>query len=205
LKDTTTPVSFAILDSLEKNKSLSNDPKTLAEYDSMQKTLPPEKRDGWFSRMMARKFKYNKELQDNPSSMLAQWSELFLHKLPYLLFVSLPLFALILKLLNIRRRKEFYYADHAIFSIHHYIFSFILLLILFLIVTIYNRTGWGVFRGIEVMLLIVWPVYLYIGMLNFYRQGWFKTFIKFLLLNMFGFFSLLILFVLFFLITVLQI
>jgi len=72
--------------------------------------------------------------------MLTEWIELFLHKLPYLLFISLPIFALILKLLNIRRRREFYYADHAIFSIYHYIFSFILLLILFLISTLYDKT-----------------------------------------------------------------
>jgi len=204
LKDTTQPVSFASLDSLEKKDSLSNEPKTFSEYDSLQRTLPSVKRDGWFSRAIAKKFKYNKELQENPTSMLEQWTELFLHKLPYLLFVSLPLFALILKLLNVRRSKQFYYADHAIFSIHHYIFSFILLLVLFLVVTIYNRTGWGVVKFIEVILFIIWPVYLYIAMLKFYRQGWFKTFIKFILLNMFGFFSLLILFILFFVITIFQ-
>jgi hypothetical protein len=204
LKDTTKPVSLTTLDSLEKKDTLTKSPKTFAEYDSLQRTLPPGKRDGWFSQMIAKKFEYNKELHDNPSSMLRQWVELFLHKLPYLLFVSLPLFALILKLLYIRRGKEFYYADHAIFSIHHYIFSFILLLILFLFVTIYNRTDWEAFKAMEVILFILWPVHLYIAMLNFYRQGWFKTFIKFLLLNMFGFFSLLILFALFFLITVLQ-
>jgi len=205
LKDTTKPVSFAILEGLEKNNSLNKTPKTFAEYDSLQRTLPTGKRQGWLSRMVAKKFKYNQELRDNPSGTLAQWAELFLHKLPYLLFISLPIFAFILNLLYIRRRKEFYYADHAIFSIHHYIFSFILLLTLFLFLTIYNGTGWGVFRIMEVILFILWPVYLYLAMFNFYRQGWFKTFIKFSLLNMFGFISLVILFAIFFLITVLQI
>jgi hypothetical protein len=205
LKNIAMPISFSTLDSLEKNDSLKKTPKTFAEYDSVQRSLPPDKRDGWFSRRIAKKFKYNEELQNNPLGMLAEWLELFLHKLPYLLFISLPIFALILKLLNIRRRREFYYADHAIFSIHHYIFSFILLLILFLVSTLYNKTDWTIFRVIVIILFIVWPVYLYAAMLNFYRQGWFKTFVKFTLLNMFGFLSLLILFVLFFLVTIFQI
>lgn len=205
LKNITMPTSFSTLDSLEKNDSLKKTPKTFAEYDSVQRSLPPDKRDGWFSRRIAKKFKYNEELQNNPSGMLAEWVELFLHKLPYLLFISLPVFALILKLLNIRRSREFYYADHAIFSIYHYIFSFILLLILFLVSMLSNKTGWTIFRVIIIILLIVWPVYLYAAMLNFYRQGWFKTFVKFTLLNMFGFLSLLILFVLFFLVTIFQI
>jgi hypothetical protein len=205
LKNITMPISFSTLDSLEKNDSLKKTPKTFAEYDSVQRSLPPDKRDGWFSRRIAKKFKYNEELQNNPLGMLAELTELFLHKLPYLLFISLPLFALILKLLNIRRRREFYYADHAIFSIHHYIFSFILLLILFLVSTLYNKTEWTIFRVIVIILFIAWPVYLYAAILNFYRQGWFKTFVKFTLLNMFGFLSLLILFVLFFLVTIFQI
>jgi hypothetical protein len=195
LKDYALPVSDAVLEGLEKSNDSSKGLKTFEEYDSMQGTLSPAERDNWFLRRVAKKFTYNKELQENPMETVSQWTEIFLHKLPYLLFISLPLFALILKLLYVRRR-QFYYVDHAIFAIHHYVFSFIVLLSIFLLAAARNPSfEW--LTTIIVALCIVWPVHLYIAMLNFYKQGWFKTFAKFCLLNMLGFFSLLILFVVF--------
>jgi hypothetical protein len=139
----------------------------------------------------------------NLKEAVLEWVEIFLHKLPYLLFVSLPIFAFILKLLYIRRR-QFYYVDHGIFSIHHYILSFILLLAIVLLAAAKAKYHIGWLTTPEVILIIVWPVHLYIAMLNFYKQGWFKTFIKFSLLNLLGFFSLLMLFVVFFVLTVFQ-
>lgn len=198
LKDTTRPVNNSELLGLQTKH------KTFAEYDSLQKTLSPEARDGWFDRLMVKKIQLNKEFQESPEGAGLKWAEIFLHKLPYLLFVSLPLFALILKLLYVRR-KEFFYADHAIFSIHHYIFSFILLLLFFLVSSLYNRMGWGVFRVSGIILFILWPIYLYIALFNFYKQGWFKTFVKFVLINMLGLISLVLLFVIFFFITVLMV
>jgi hypothetical protein len=175
--------------------------KSFAEYDSLQKKLPPSQRDGWFSRMMVKKFESDNSFQENPGQVTKQWTELFLHKLPYLLFISLPVFALILKLLYVRR-KQFFYADHAIFSIHHYILSFILLLFAFLLDTLFDMTGLQVFEILLIVLLFVWPVHLYIAMLNFYKQGWFKTLVKFSLLNILGFLALLTLFVIFFIATI---
>jgi hypothetical protein len=203
LRDATRPVTQAILDSLERSDSISKGPKTFAEYDSLQKTLRPDDRDGWFLREMAKKFTYNEELRADPMSTFSHWAEVFLHKLPYLLFISLPLFALTLKLLYVRR-KQFYYADHAIFTIHHYIFSFILLLLVFLSAAVARNPSFDWLKIIMVGLFIVWPVHLYLAMLNFYRQGWFKTFVKFCLLNILAFFSLLILFVIFLFFSIFQ-
>jgi hypothetical protein len=196
LKDLTLPVSDAALDSLEKSNDSSKGPKTFEEYDSMQRTLSPAHRDNWFLRRMAEKYRYNKEFRENPKQAMVHWVEIFLHKLPYLLFISLPLFALILKLLNVRR-SQFYYADHAIFAIHHYVFSFIVLLLIFLLAVGARNSSFEWLTRIIVGLCIVWPVHLFIAMLNFYKQGWLKTLAKFILLNILGFFSLLILFVIF--------
>jgi hypothetical protein len=205
LKDTTKPVTLDILADIETSDTTQNGPKTFAEYDSIQKTLPSSERDGWLKRWAVQKFQFNEELRNDPSTALEKWTELFLHRLPYLLFLSLPIFALILKLLYVRRSKQFYYADHAIFSIHHYIFSFILLLFCFLLGTTYDITAWPVIRwALLIILLVVWPIHLYIAMRNFYQQRWFKTFLKFILLNILGFVSILILFTLFFLLSVFQ-
>ena len=100
--------------------------KNQAEYDSFQKTLPAARRDGWFKRRLTKKqIEINKKYSENLDEIGKKLVESILHRLPYMLFVSLPLFALILKLLYIRR-KQFYYADHGIFTIHLYIFSFYL-------------------------------------------------------------------------------
>ena len=71
----------------------------------------------------------------------------FLHNSPKVLFISLPLFAVLLKLLYVRR-KQFYYVDHGIFAVHLYIFSFLVLLVLFGINGLHTYTGWGILKWI---------------------------------------------------------
>jgi hypothetical protein len=177
---------------------------TTLEYDSVQRTLSPDRRDGWFMRAVTRRqIQLNAKYKGNPNEASTSFVEIFLHKMPYLLFISLPVFALILKLLYVRRR-QFFYADHTIFSIHHYILSFILLLCIFLLGAARTEPGFHWLRAIEVGLIIIWPIHLYIAMLHFYKQGWFKTFIKFFLLNILGLISLLILFVGFLVLSIFQ-
>ena len=206
LKDTTRVVSSSDLLKISLWSTDTNHRRyySLAEYDSVQRSLPPGEKDGSFMHMVIKKqieltHKYEGNIQD----VVLEWVEIFLHRLPYLLFISLPIFALILKLLYIRRR-QFYYVDHAIFTIHHYIFSFIVLLVIVLLIAAKDKYGLAWLDPVLFILVILWPVYLYIAMLNFYRQGWFKTFIKFGLLNLLGFFSLLILFVAFIALTIFQ-
>jgi uncharacterized membrane protein YozB (DUF420 family) len=66
----------------------------------------------------------------------------FIHSIPYLLFVSLPLYALYLKLLYIRHRKQYYFADHGVFLIHLYVFTFLFLLIYFGLDKLEKQTHW---------------------------------------------------------------
>lgn len=189
LKDTGKTVRM--MDFLELNEDfrvmsfLDEDRKyhTLEEYDSVQKGLPRAQRDGWFRKQLQkRQIEMNAKYKYRGQEVLKDISNEVLHKLPYLLFVSLPLFALVLKLLYVRH-KDFYYADHAIFSIHHYIFSFINLLFIFAFNQLEDITGWGIFSIIMVALVLVWFFYLYKGMRNFYHQGRGKTIAKYLLLN----------------------
>jgi hypothetical protein len=164
------------------------------EYDSIQQTLASDKKDGWFLRMLQHKnLELKAKYKRDPRSGANKMMETFLHKLPYMLFVSLPLFALLLKLLYIRRKK-FYYADHGIFTIYHYIFSFFLLLFVFGCGELADLTGWGIFEFLAAILFLSGGVYLFISMRRFYGQGFFKTLIKFILLNLGAVIVLLILF-----------
>lgn len=175
------------------------------EYDSVQRNLPAGEKDNWFQRLIQEKnLALRKKYRNEPEKGFTAISDSFLHRLPYLLFVSLPLFALILKLLY-SRNKKYYYADHAIFSIYHYIFTFILFLVLFGLDKLTGIPGLGFLDFVMAILFLSGGVYLYISMKKFYRQGHGKTFLKFLLLNLSGVIILLLLFAVFILLSVFEI
>lgn len=206
LEDTSHPVSYATLYKGEATTYKVNDReyKTAAQYDSVQKALPKEQQDGWLTRIISRRvlvmlIKYNGNSDEIGKVLL----EGFFHRLPYLLFISLPIFALLLKLLYIRK-KQFYYSDHAVFTLYHYIFSFILLLIIFGVNALSNWLDWSILDYFMIALLLVWPVYLFIEMKRFYMQGTGKTLVKFLLLNIIGVILLFLLIILLFVFSLYQ-
>jgi hypothetical protein len=89
---------------------------------------------------------------------------------PTALFLLLPVFALLLKLLYIRRRR--YYVEHFVFGLHTHAFTFILLTAALLL------PGW-----IDALLMAWTVVYFYLAMKRFYGQGWFKTLVKYVTLT----------------------
>jgi hypothetical protein len=160
-----------------------NDPETAKQYDSIQKTLSPEKRDGWIKRMyMRRKITINTKYEGNSKRFWEDLQERFLHSIPQMMFVSLPLIAAILQLLYIRRRREFYYANHIIFVIHVYIALYILILFSYLIGSLHNLTDWRVFNWITFVLFLFMLYYVYKAMRNFYGQSRGKTILKYICL-----------------------
>ncbi len=166
------------------------------EYDSIQQSLPKGERDGWLMhRLMQKEFEINEKFRENPDEAMNKLSNSVLHRLPYMLFVSLPLFALILKLVYIRR-KQFYFADHGIFTIHLYVFSFLLLLTVFLCDQLYNLTGWTVWGILTAVLFTGLFFYLYKAMRNFYGQRRGKTLLKFFLVSLLSVVMMLVLFLL---------
>ena len=139
---------------------------------------------GWLKLRLSGKWRaYKRKYADDDRAMIGDLVNSFVHKFPYILFVSLPFFALILKLLYIRR-KHFFYSDHAVFTLYHYIFTFILLLFYFLLLELNELTDFGLFRTVATILFLSGGVYLYFAMKRFYGQKWFKTLGKFLLLNL---------------------
>ncbi|MFZ9387503.1 MAG: DUF3667 domain-containing protein [Chitinophagaceae bacterium] len=167
-------------------------------YDSVQQALPSGKRDGWLKRRIHHKeIEINEKFRTNPGAAINKLSDTALHRLPYMLFISLPLFAGILKLVYFRRKK-FFYSDHGIFTIHLYIFSFILLLGIFLFGKLNEVTGWDVWNILILVLFGGMIFYLYKAMHNFYGQGKAKTFLKFLLVSLLSLVMMLVLFLLLF-------
>lgn len=172
--------------------------KTIGAYDSAQNKLPIAKRDNFLKRKLARQNIHlrQKYHADNKAIIKAIF-EKFLHMLPQTLFVSLPLFAFILQLLYIRRKK-FYYVNHVVHTIHLYCATFIIILISLLTGHLFDQVhveepGWV--SGIFVLLIFF---YLYKTLRNFYEQSRGKTIAKFLLLLFISLFVMIFLFSLFF-------
>ena len=88
------------------------------------------------------------------------------------MFVLLPVYALLLKLLYLRSKR--YYAEHFIFALHAHAFAFGVFLLLVLLSPL---PGVGV-------LLPLWLIgYFWIALKRVYREGWIATTFKWLLLG----------------------
>ena len=83
----------------------------------------------------------------------------------------MPVFALILKLLYIRRKR--YYIEHLVFTINMHSFSLFVLSVMLLLGLLIKGDD-----DFLAAILLVIPVYFTIGMYRFYRQNIFKTILK---------------------------
>mgnify|MGYP002654797054 FL=1 len=167
---------------------------SITEYDSVQNSLPAAQKDGWLMHALNRKgVALNNNYSDRPGLAIARITDVFLHKLPTILFVSLPLFALLLLLLYIRHRN-YNYVNHVIFSVHYYIFCFINFLAFFAADKLGDITSWSMFGVIKFILFLSLMIYLYKAIRNYYMQGRFKTIIKFSVLTFLFFIIIIMLF-----------
>lgn len=172
--------------------------KTLKEYDSMQKTLSKNKRDGFIVGRLERQNLYLKEKYNNDSrKIFKSIFENFIHRFPQMLFVSLPLFAFILWLLYIRR-KNFFYVNHAIYAVHLYCASFIFILTGLWLSSIFSWFGKDFPKWIITLFTLSSIFYLYKAQRNFYGQSRTKTIFKFILLMLASLIIMVILFAVFF-------
>ena len=103
------------------------------------------------------------------------------HYVPQMFFLSLPLFALFLKILYVRRKK-YYYVAHLIFTLHLYIFVYIAVLVLLFMQAAMYLAYLHWLRVPVVLLCLYIFFYTYRAMRNFYAQQRAKTIFKFILL-----------------------
>ncbi len=93
----------------------------------------------------------------------------FLNSVSYSLFLFLPLFALILKLLYVRRKRL--YIEHFIFALHLFSFVFVILIVLT------SLAIWKV-KPPPMIAISILLLYLYFALINTYQQGFIKTLFK---------------------------
>ena len=99
--------------------------------------------------------------------------------LPYMMLCCIPLFALVLKLLYIRRRL--FYIDHLIYALHIHTFFYASVMLIVLATIGLVRLAPGAVAGWLIALLwIAFVTQIFLSIRHVYRQGWFITIFKFL-------------------------
>ncbi|MDN5925305.1 MAG: DUF3667 domain-containing protein [Xanthomonadales bacterium] len=102
--------------------------------------------------------------------------------LPQTLLVLLPLFALLLKIVYLFKRRL--YVEHLIVALHSHAFLFLSLLLLALLAladqfAIHHAQLKAALSWISIAMLWWMPVYLFMAQKRIYRQGWIMTTLKF--------------------------
>lgn len=102
-----------------------------------------------------------------PSEAMRTIRKSFFQQVPKVMFLILPFYALLLKLLYVRRKR--YYVEHFIFALHVHALTFALFFLMVLL------------RDVPVLAvaLLSWlPIYTLIAMKRVYEQSWLKTGVK---------------------------
>src|SRR5215472_9216175 len=98
--------------------------------------------------------------------------------LPYMMLCCIPLFALVLKVLYIRRRH--FYIDHLIYALHIHSFFYAGVMLIVLATIGLTRFAPGAVAGWLIALLwVTFVIQIFLSIRYVYRQGWFISALKF--------------------------
>ncbi|HEV3099410.1 MAG TPA: DUF3667 domain-containing protein [Candidatus Udaeobacter sp.] len=98
--------------------------------------------------------------------------------LPYMMLCCIPLFALVLKILYLRR--HIFYIDHLIYALHIHTFAYTGVMLIVLATIGLNRVIPGPIASWTIALLwIAFLVQIFLSIRRVYRQGWFISIFKF--------------------------
>ncbi|MEO8000797.1 MAG: DUF3667 domain-containing protein [Arenimonas sp.] len=138
----------------------------------------PDAINKWFNSLTERAQKNGKRVNKDPKVII----DALLSALPMTLFLMLPVFALLLKIMFIFKRRL--YMEHLIVALHSHAF---LMLSILLLIFFNDMSAWfsgaawlTAACGMLTAILWIWmPIYLFLMQKRVYQQGWMLTFIKF--------------------------
>ena len=100
--------------------------------------------------------------------------------LPIAMFFLLPVFAMILGVCYLRRKR--FFVEHLVFGMHIHTFMFLMATTALLV------PGEGAGNWVQLFLVVVSPLYVLIAMRRFYGEGWGRTLVKgFVVWNLYSF------------------
>ncbi len=149
----------------ETQRFLVSLPHDLSEYDARQRDPKNLQKDSPGKRFFTRQLLKAQAL--GPRGL----TEKFTDNAPRMMFLLLPLFALLLKIIYLRRNRL--YIEHLIFALHSHAFVFLAFSLMALLPNAPPLVS---------LLALTIPIYLFVAMKRVYRQSYLKTGVKFLLL-----------------------
>jgi hypothetical protein len=118
------------------------------------------------------------------AAALADFTRNMIGQLPTVMFLLLPVFAFLLKLIYVRR--DWYYSEHLVFALHTHAFAFLVFAFIAVLLGSSGGATWATIISQGLMFSL--PLYFFAAQKRVYGQGWFKTGAKALLLGcLYGF------------------
>ncbi len=146
-----------------------------AALDSLRKMDSFEADSGEF---VMRVFHQVRRVAQNDLDVFAGF---ILQNMPIMMFLLIPLFALLLKLLYIRRKPELY-VQHLVHALHLHAF-FLFLLSLLIALYLAFSIGDTTISWINFVINLLLAAYAFFSFRQVYQQGWFKTIVKLFLIG----------------------
>ena len=135
--------------------------------------------NAWLNREIGHAQTNISRMQKDPSL----FNDAALGAIPSTLFILLPLFAMMLKMLYVMRRRL--YMEHLIVALHSHAFLCLALLLVFLLTAFADAAPAmsPVTTALKVGLFVWMPAYLLVMQKRVYGQGWTMTFLKYCMLG----------------------
>lgn len=149
------------------NKDVQITPEVRKSLDRINKEMVAQSKNA--SSIMRAVYATITKLETDPAALngpMTTW-------IPRILFVLVPLFAALLMLFQYRRRQEFLYVDHLVFSLNVHSFAFVVLIGAAVIAQVLSG-GW-----VALAAWLALSLYLLLSFKHFYGQGWPVTGLKF--------------------------
>ena len=169
--------------------------RSVAAYDSLQKTLPENSKSKGIKHWTEQKMV--KIVEENTVwGFTHKFKEAIFHNLPKVLFLYMPLFAFVLLLFH--NKKRWYYYEHGVFTLHYFsmiLLSFTVFMLLSWVLSLFGSSSFAqiILFLLAATLFFWWNFYFFRSHSRFYQEsklisrvkGIFILLINFLLIGFF--------------------
>lgn len=132
----------------------------------------------WLNKRIARACDNFKDMENNGERLFQQ----FLGAIPTALFLLMPLFALLLKILYLGSGRG--YLEHLVVALYSHCFLLLMLMLMFVLSAAGNAGAPSWLTGLGFTAIWIWmPVYLWLMQRRIYGGGWLSNFVRYMVIG----------------------